>query len=717
MADNVYLLETRLSPEQQTALETVRELARAHALTIFLVGGAVRDLISGTAVRDLDVAVQGDARALRAELEEKGVEIAGESDLFQTFYVRFPSGVRMEVGSTLSVTYPKLGKPEVQPATILEDLRRRDFTANAMALSLNEGSYGLLMDPLNGVADIENRELRLVSNYGFIEDPVRMIRAARLMARLGWTLEEKTQGRYETGREEQYLEAMDEFRRGYETEELFHEDDPLRILRRLEEEGWLKQLAPALSVATANAAELDRLREVQAQLQMQGLIVDSAALNFPLIAARLSPADVAAVKKSFPRQGFVREVESIDAAGKEFAGRLTAKSAALPSQSYQLLRGTPAEVVLWTAFYSKSPAVQAKFKSFSGEWPQARQRIPYPLLQEMRITPELPGYDALIEQIFFQLMDGQLTTTEQMKEFLEPFSPPAPPPVNLRRPRAPKKEAKSRSRKKDAAAAADPEDAEEPQSSVEADDRPELTPPPQELAPEPEAPPPMENAAPVAEEKVAAKPVKGKKTSAAPASDATGPEVSKETEAVEPSAEPRPAPPKKGSKSSQAPAAVAETGKGAASSPPTTKSTPSDRTAAKKPGASPAPVPAKSKGSPRDKAPLSAGKPGSTGKTAAKKQPAKKAAPQVTVPGRAATGRAAPPKAAAPASTRKAQAPPPRRLPPTKASRPSPTAKKAVRTAAPQKKESTPPGRTAKSAPVKSAGAKLAKKQLPKKRR
>jgi len=94
----------------------------------------------------------------------------------QQLFVRFPGSVRMEVGSTLTVQYPKPGRPVVKAATILEDLRRRDFTANAMALSLNEGSYGLLMDPLNGVADIENREFRLVSNYGFIEDPVRMVR-------------------------------------------------------------------------------------------------------------------------------------------------------------------------------------------------------------------------------------------------------------------------------------------------------------------------------------------------------------------------------------------------------------------------------------------------------------------------------------------------------------------------------------------------------------
>src|SRR6202044_3903812 len=120
----------------------------------------------------------------------------------QTFYGRFPGGGRMEIGSTLTVTFPKPGKMAIKPANILEDLRRRDFTANAMALSLNEGSYGLLMDPLNGVADLEARLLRLVSNYGFLEDPIRLIRAVRLKARLGWELEEKTKVRFDNALEE-----------------------------------------------------------------------------------------------------------------------------------------------------------------------------------------------------------------------------------------------------------------------------------------------------------------------------------------------------------------------------------------------------------------------------------------------------------------------------------------------------------------------------------
>ncbi len=450
MADYIYLLENRLSKAQQSSLKTVRDVARSKGLTVFLVGGAVRDLTSGSPVRDLDLVVQGNALKIKKDIEKAGGFVTGESEAGQALFVRFPGGVRMEIGSTLSVTYPKPGKPVVKPATILEDLRRRDFTANAMALSLNDGSYGLLMDPLNGVADIENRELRLVSNYGFIEDPVRMIRAARYMARLGWHMDEKTLARYETGKSEGYISAMGEFHRGYETEEIFHEEDPLRVLRRLEAEGWMKQLFPALSAAKANVPELERLRESQTQLQMQGIHPEAAVANFPLLTAKMTPAEITALKQGFARQGFVTEIEALEGEAKEFAAQFSARTAASPSQAWKLLHSAKPEAVLWVAHTSKNAAVQTKFKAFYTEWPQARQRLPYALMQEMRIVPELPEYDELLDKLFFELMDGRLGTAEEMKAYLEPYSPPAPPPaVHLRRPRAPKKDAKpAKSRKK-----------------------------------------------------------------------------------------------------------------------------------------------------------------------------------------------------------------------------------------------------------------------------
>jgi hypothetical protein len=330
-----------------------------------------------------------------------------------------------------------------------------------MALSLNDGSYGLLMDPLNGVADIENRELRLVSNYGFIEDPVRMIRATRLMARLGWQMDEKTQQRYETGKTEEYIAAMDAFHRGYETEEIFHEEDPLRVLKRLEAEGWMKHLFPALVSSKVNAVELDRLRESQMQLVTQGINPETATANFPYLTAKMAPKDITALKKSFPRQGFVAEIAALEGEAKTFAAEFSGKAAATPSQAWKLLHSAKPESVLWVAHTSKNGAIQTKFKGFFTEWAQAKQKIPYVLMQEMRITPDLPIYNELLDKLFFQLMDNKLTTPEEMKAYLEPYSPPAPPPpVHLRRPRAVKKDAKPPKSRKKAVAAVEGEPAE-----------------------------------------------------------------------------------------------------------------------------------------------------------------------------------------------------------------------------------------------------------------
>lgn len=448
MADYIYLLETRLSRSQREALRQVREAARAHGLTVFLVGGAVRDLTSGAPIRDLDVVVQGDARALAEDLGRSGT-LLGRHEEMQSLYFCFRGGVRLELGSAMSVTYPKPGKPLIQPASVIEDLRRRDFTANAMAISLNEGSYGLLMDPTNGVADVENRELRLVSNYGFLEEPSRMIRATRLLARLGWQMEERTQTRYENAKNEDAIAAIGDWERRYETEEIFREEDPLRVLRRLEAEGWVKTLNPVLSSGKVNEPELDRLRDLVGQLNILGIFPDTSSAMFPLLTGKLGAPAVSSLKAEFALPGFATQIESLENAAKTLSGEFLGKAAAAPSSAWKLLMAAEPESVLWMAFSSKSAPVQTKLKLFMNEWPQARQKTPYQQMGELRITSDLPGYEALLEDLFFAAMDGKLDSPEAIKGFLEPFSPPAaPPPPTLRR-RAAKRESKaSKSRSK-----------------------------------------------------------------------------------------------------------------------------------------------------------------------------------------------------------------------------------------------------------------------------
>lgn len=470
MADYIYLLQNRLTPAQWRALEAVREAARAQNMTVFLVGGAVRDLTTGTAVRDLDFAIQGEASSVVADLEAAGGVVNGRNPVLSSIYLTMRGGVRVEIGPTLTVTYPTPGQASAETASILDDLKRRDFTANAMAISLNEGSYGLLLDPLNGIADIENRELRLVSNYGFIEQPSLLLRAARLSERLGWSLEARTQSRYETAKEENYISALAPFDRGYEVEEILREEDPTAILEHMNAEGWSDSLFPALDPAKADQTGLDNVRELAGQLEALGIHPDLSTVYFPLLTSKLKEADLGALKGLLVRPGFVQQVELMEARSKELAGQLTSKSAALPSDTWRLLFEAEPDVVLWTAFSSRSSAVQAKLKAFLREWPPMRQKLPYTLMQEMRITPDLPGYDKLLDDLFFALIDGKLSTPEATRAFLEPFSPPAPPPqVNVRRKAA--KATRGRSRKVvEEVVESSPEDADEDEDDDLAED-------------------------------------------------------------------------------------------------------------------------------------------------------------------------------------------------------------------------------------------------------
>jgi len=451
MPDYIYLLENRLSPSQQSALQSIREAAREAGMTVFLTGGAVRDLTSGSPVRDLDVSVQGNALELKHRLQKAGAVLWGEHGPSKTLFARFPGSVRVEVGSTRREEFPKPGKAIYHSGSILEDLRRRDFTANAMALSLNEGSYGLLMDPLNGVADLEARSLRLVSNYGFLEDPIRLIRAVRLQARLGWELEEKTKVRFDNAREEGVISQISAYQQGYEVEEIIHEEDGLKILKALEADGWMKSLYPAWTSTKVDVEALEALRDLLVQLQMQGVNPDPSAAQAQLLTAKLPAKDLAGLKKLFVRQGFVREWETQEERAKEIAKRLTGKEATTPSATWKLLTSADPEAILWLGLTSKSAPVQAKLRDFFTVWPEARQRIPYALMQEMRITPELEGYQDLLRSIFFELIDGKLTTEEEIRQFLEPHSPPAPPPpVSIRRTRSKKLAEKSREAREDA---------------------------------------------------------------------------------------------------------------------------------------------------------------------------------------------------------------------------------------------------------------------------
>ena len=444
MPDFIYLMETRLTPDQQRALTLVTEVARAHEMNVFLTGGAVRDIISGFIIRDLDFSVQGNALKLQKEFEKAGALVEGTDENTRSLMLLLPGNVRAEVTSTRSERYDKPGKaPEITPGTIYDDMRRRDFTVNAMALSLNPGSRGLLTDPFNGMADIEAKVLRILQNYAFYEDPSRLIRATRLAMRFHWTLEERTQARYDAAKENNYIENISDRTLGHEIEQLAHEDQPIEVLKALEKEAWLKVLVPHVSVAKVDAAGLNQMAKVKQQLQDLGLNPDASPIVMYYLTKKLADKEISTMQRQIPNKGFVERWKNLEDDAKNFAKRLLAKDLISPSATWKFLMSSRPETVLFTAITSRPAAVEQKLKNFLTKWPLLKQKLPFPEMPEMRITPDLPDYKKITEEAFLLLMDGKLRSHNEIVKFLTPYSPPEPPPPPPppRRGRAAKKEA------------------------------------------------------------------------------------------------------------------------------------------------------------------------------------------------------------------------------------------------------------------------------------
>ena len=530
MADYIYTMEIRLTPDQLRGVGLVQEVTRAAGMNLYLTGGAIRDIISGFTIRDLDFTVQGNPLKLQKDLEKAGAKITAIEEDARTIFLSLPGNARAEISMARTERFEKTGKPPiVTPTTIHEDLRRRDFTVNAMALSLNEGSRGLLLDPFNGVADLEAKLIRILHNYAFLEDPSRLIRATRFAARFHWPLEERTQARYDAAKEGKYIDHILKSSIGHEVAALAHEDDPLNVVKMLEKEGWLEVLHDRWSLAKVDVPGLTELMKTRQQMVDLGYAPDAGPAVMYFLTGNFPAKDVADIQKMIPRKDLVESWRDLEDDAKELSKRLMGKEAATPSKTWQLLSSARADIVLFLAVTAKQSSVEQKIKNFLTKWRQVQQKLPLPEMTELLITPQLPEYPKLAHDVFLLMLDGKLRSHNEIMKYLKPFAPPPPPPPPApRRGRAAKAAA-------DAAAAADAQKKagakpEKPGKKGKAATAVAATPapaPPQKAEAKGKAPAPVKAAAvKAAPAKVATKPVKKeppkKKPAAKPAKPSKG---------------------------------------------------------------------------------------------------------------------------------------------------------------------------------------------------
>src|ERR1700756_2950334 len=263
MPDYMFLLESRLSPEQRAVMMRVQELSAAMGFNLYLTGGTVRDLITGASLRDLDFTVEGNPSKIARELEKGGAKILLEDEKLRHIEVLFGGDVEGSISAARDDHYVRPGtRPEVRWSTIMEDLRRRDFSLNAIAISLNPASRGLLLDPTNGLSDIEHGEVRALTIHSFTNQPVRLLRALRMAARMGFKLESRTQEWFNLAIERELQKTITPEDAGEEMRALSREERPHLILKEWHSHGLLEAINPNFAKRHPDYDAITRLMKV-----------------------------------------------------------------------------------------------------------------------------------------------------------------------------------------------------------------------------------------------------------------------------------------------------------------------------------------------------------------------------------------------------------------------------------------------------------------------
>jgi tRNA nucleotidyltransferase (CCA-adding enzyme) len=420
MSDYLFMLENHLSTEQNRVVAELQAAASIANFSLFLTGGAMRDMLGGFQIRDLDFTVEGSAPKLAKTLTAKaGAKVLSLDEHRRTMELLFPGGVTAEVGMSRRERYPKTGaRPQVTPDTIQEDLRRRDFTVNAIALSLNRASRGLLLDPLNGLADLGRKELRTIYPTAFYDDPIRLLRLVRLRLRLGYTVEEKTQSQYENARA---AKVEVHIPRRVLCEELKHigtEPNPSEVMAALARDGFVALFSPALTDAKLNLAGLVKLEK--ARRLMPPETITAAASWGPflyVLTEKLSPKE---------KQGLIKQIEmhksEVDAwqklplRAKKLEGALKSARLKKPSQIYDLLVTAPADEVLFLLYHSPVRLIQDRLKNYFQKYIPLSQEITDAEVEAKGVAPGTPKFQKMKEEMVAARLDGKTKR------------PPPPPP-------------------------------------------------------------------------------------------------------------------------------------------------------------------------------------------------------------------------------------------------------------------------------------------------
>ncbi len=393
-------LARTLPAEGRTALTAITNAGHEDGLTLYLVGGSVRDLLLGHPTLDVDLTLEGDAPDLaqRVAAGLPGLRCLVHS-AFGTATLK-NAGFRLDVATARGETYRRPGAlPSVRPGSLREDLSRRDFTVNAMALALTGSRTGDIVDPFDGRTDLKAGLLRVLHEGSFRDDATRILRGARYESRLGFRLERRTL--LWLKRDVGYLETISGPRIREELARALREPQPERVLLRLQRLGALQAIHSALSFDGRRARAFAWLREVRGEPPTTAYL---ALLAWGL---SLAEATALAARLTLTR----RETEAVRAAPEAMAIKRKLSRGVRPSRVVALLSPLPPASV-WALAASASGRARQQALRYLQRWRYVKPSLDGHALLAMGARPG-PGLGRALRRLRAARLDGEVRSRRE----------------------------------------------------------------------------------------------------------------------------------------------------------------------------------------------------------------------------------------------------------------------------------------------------------------
>jgi tRNA nucleotidyltransferase (CCA-adding enzyme) len=269
VTDIATTLRALFDPRLLAVVQRCATLAKQHKAALYIVGGTLRDILLGRFASDLDLVIEGDAVAVaQAVAAELGVDVEQHAAFgVAILHIQLAPDeepIILDLAMARAEHYPQpAALPVVRPATLAEDLRRRDFTINTLAIQVLPDGFGPLIDWCGGLADLRQRTLRVLHDQSFIDDPTRIFRAVRLAVRLAFQFEPATQALIIAAIQAGMIERTTAQRIGNELWLACSEPAPEQVFAELDRIGVLQRIHPELAWEDATEPRLAALRATQ----------------------------------------------------------------------------------------------------------------------------------------------------------------------------------------------------------------------------------------------------------------------------------------------------------------------------------------------------------------------------------------------------------------------------------------------------------------------